>query len=558
MLLVSQVVDLVLAYRVRLGTADPPRPVSLAGPLQVFLPAHPRHVPSRLRPLSLSFYAIERHQATSVPQRHSKRCLFKLFSVYEDLSIVEHIYRCIEPKPTSMTECNKEPLLLLPTKTSIPGLSGQLLDQNDLGDFLVSEDWTKRMDRTGKGGTRSAKYSPKKQPNEQTRLLHDWQDIYASLIDESVTSTPNSRRNMAHLVGDLGRESGRARSPRIYLTSEILSIGLRVTDIDSDSEHFESSLISIFDSARKHDAKLIRLPVYPTTRSQPAELISIYNALVAIHLTPLSPQVPDRVRVIKERLARNVAADLLLASTAVRAVPGVSSSVISPRTVLEPSSSQPVGSSTPPCQTRIMPSSSGNNSQVNRQEENSVVSRLGIYTSIIPPASFFTASTSPEVSSIIRHLPASPYPDPASYSWQETERTLAAEHEEELAIEAAAQDPRAKRKAEKARLARAKKEEGRSLAIEEVAKARRELKTVVSSQATGRVAGVYGNSRMVQSSQVRGMDWDGVGQSQQSWPGQAQELPMTQPESGAFGTRRGATGVAQNKETMRKRRAAGF
>jgi hypothetical protein len=540
----------------------------MADPLHISLPPHPRYAMSLRRSCSILFRVVESSPDDTAIQSYPDQLFCKLFSLYEDLSIVEHIY-CVSKAGfySSTADCKQKPLLLpLPTRISLhrlrPSEAGQV---DDLKDFIVSDDrMGNDVDEIGHRGGRSRCDALTDSTKRELRSSHDWQDVYAFLTDEDGSgSAAVCRRDVADSVGVLQQECSRARSPRTHLVSEILSGGLSITDIDDDSAQLEN-LVSTFNSLGNDETMLIRLPITWSARHGAIELASIYNTLLRTHLAPLSPHIPDRVRVKKERLARNCAADVFLASSAIRALPAKRDPSPPLNSIPASTASQLVTSSMPLSQPSSMITASTLLSQGSREEAveddpiNPILTRLSIYTGTRSPPLQSNLSTDRNLSSLLRHLPSSSESNPASYSWQETERTIAIELEEEEALAAAARDPRARRKAEKAKAAKAKKEENRRLAAEELAKARDErLRVVTTGQATidADRPGVVSDNRAVQSSQIAGADWHGSGVGGE--PSSQHFVPMTQPEPGAFGARRAGQGTT-SRDPKPKKRAAGF
>lgn len=552
MLIASFLVDIASVFRIGRLDGHEYFPVSQADPLHILLPKAPDRVLSRHRPRSLLFRAIECRYDGQV-DRASSQNLFKLYSLYPDFSIVEHIYRSTETgfKPTAewATSC----ILSLPSQELLSRLAGKYPRRRDLEDFIVPDDWVER-DEDPAGSRRRGRYEyPKKTLTTQTKRYRDWQDIYAHLIDESKNSTRDSRTQVDALLKQFQDHLNESTLPGVHLLSEILSSRLHITDIDYDSEYLES-LISTFNSHQHVARKLVRHPIFLYQSRAPPGLTSIYDTIVSNHLTPLSHDAPDRVRVNKERLARKVAADIFLASTALCPILPSSTEASIRDLVPRLPSSQPTNPYPSPAETISQPSSSASNTlAMSTAEEDPIITRLRTYARISPPTSTLpigAISTNRTLSSILRHLPTSPVTNPTSYSWRATERLLAAEHENETLLAA---DPQARRKAEKAKLAQERREEARRRRFaEEAVRSQRVMPIVMSSQ-----VGSVGGAREVQSSQVQARDDYGPAGSSQ---GQRQEPPMTQPEMGLFGARPNiaTAGFGSMKVTKGKKRAAGF
>lgn len=580
-------------------------PVSLADPVSMFLPVHPRHIYSRCRPLSLSFCAIESHCRSEILENRPYS-FFKLFSLYEDLTVLEHLYSSTQPDFRPTLRAAESFVLSLPIRKPLRKRSLKHYDNRHCVDFIVPDDWVDEdSDPAAVGHRRGIEQAWKTSSLVRGRLTLDWQDVYAVLAEESKSSALKDRIAMNDLRKQFSAQLHLRVPSGKRLLSETLSSKLYITDVDHDSDQFER-LSKAFDLQHGPDMRLERLPTFTSDSSESDNLISLYDAVIANYLTPLSSQAADRIRVNKERLARRVAADLLLASTATCSVSRRTSKVSDPE--IAPSNSQPITSSIslpttsqltdPSSQPTLLTFMTSLTTPASPTVEDPILTRLRTYTTIThPPTSTHTSpllTTNPIMTSLLRHLPTSPHTDPATYSWRTTERTLAAEAQ--LANATTHTDPRSRRKAEKARLARIRREEARRRTAEEMASSQRFPPTVLSSsQFPGNAVGLgfgggsgsgvgvgYGSGigtgvgfrgeGGVQSSQPRAPAWDvGIGSSQGQtslgvgWgagAGVENEMAMTQPERGEFGTRPGVgTSAALTRKAGKgkgKKRAAGF
>jgi RNA polymerase I-specific transcription-initiation factor len=560
-LVFSRLIDLVLAFRLALVNGKRGLPVSSADPLPVFLPHHPHQCMSRSPPSSSVFRAVECHPEAEDADGSEKSFLFKLFSLYDDLSVVEHLYSSTEPGFGLTAGAPRLSVLQLPNGTAQPEVGPKRSDRATSGSFIVPDDvveWAACLSEKQHDGYSSHSKSTPRSP-EPPKL--DWQDVYNHVVKKEDGSALNARISMHSFISRLLDHLNQARLPEMALLSELVPFKLHIGDIDDDSDKFEQ-----FTSAtNSQQDRVTMLEQVRCSSSLPSGLSSTYDAFVAVHLTPFSPQIPDRVRVNKERLARKVSADLLLASTAILSrftVPTdlIDGDVLSKRATPQPALSASFPENSAP---RI---ASGPTTTIPKTptsataEEDTLLTRLRNYTTISPTSSF--SISTPTLTSILRHLPTSPFTDPHSYNYRATERTLAAEREEEVAIAAGLADPRARRRAEKARVRR---EEAKRRAIEEAVSRQRAPPMLLSSQVP---VGNFGHGvREVQSSQVRATVWDGDpgpshgqasghGQEDESRRDMQMQMPSTQPERGVFGTRLVA-GPGQRRDKGKKR-AAGF
>jgi RNA polymerase I-specific transcription-initiation factor len=569
-LVFSRLIDLALAFRLDLVNGKRGLPVSSADPLPIFLPHRPHHphhphqCMSRSPPSSSVFRPVECHREAEDADGSEKSFLFKLFSLYDDLSIVEHLYSCTEPGFGLTAGAPRLSVLQLPNGTAQPEVGPKRSDQATLGRFIVPDDvveWAACFSEKQPDGYSS---HSKSTPRSREPPKLDWQDVYNHVVKKEDDSALIARISMHAFISRLSDNLNQARLPEMALLSELVPFKLHIGDIDDDSDKFEQ-----FTSAtNSQQDRVTMLEQVRCSSSLPSGLSSTYDAFVAVHLTPLSPQIPDRVRVNKERLARKVSADLLLASTATFSRFTVPTDVIEGDVLSKRATPQPALSATFPENSAPRPASDLTTTITTitktpisaTAEEDTLLSRLRNYTTISPTSSF--SISNPTLTSILRHLPTSPFTDPQTYNYRATERTLAAEHEEEVAIAAGLADPRARRRAEKARVRR---EEAKRRAIEEAVSRQRAPPMLLSSQVP---VGNFGHGvREVQSSQVRATVWDGDpgpshgqasghGQEDESRRDMQMQMPSTQPERGVFGTKLVA-GPGQRRDKGKKR-AAGF
>lgn len=561
---------------VRVGQVDGEKQisVSLADPLPIFLPDHPHHIISSRRAWSLLFREVESDREVEGNAGRGPLQLFKLFALYDNLSIVEHLYASCEPGFGLTAGASFSSILRLPIHISRRRLRSNSNNDEELGEFVVPDNSDEDDDYSrGMEGQQGFGDPQRQRPTVQERPSLDWQDIYAYLTHESRFSALKTQIKMDSLLGRLSDHWDEAKRSGMPLLSEIMPCQLYITDVDDESEHFED-VISTFNSEHNRGIKLERLPILASDGRKAGRLSSIYDGIITIHLTALQPQAPDRLRVNRERLARRVTAHLLLASTTICPCPTASTAAVNGETTREVATSQP--SIQPPAGA---PTASRSASTIHATAsiaapEDPILTRLRKYTTISPLSSApLICSTNPIVSSILRHLPTSHDVDPRTYNWRATERTIAAEQEEQMAFAAVSADPRARKRAEKAKLARMRREESRRRAVEEIASSQRAPPKILSSSQLGNIGGGVGmaretglrgehGGREVQSSQLGATGWDGLaGSSQGQGQGHGMQMPMSQPERGLFGTRPGMLGVGPGtgrKRDKGKKRAAGF
>lgn len=182
-------------------------------------------------------------------------------------------------------------------------------------------------------------------------------------------------------------------------------------------------------------------------------LVSVYDSIVSHWLTPLSQQIPGRVRLAKEQLARRIAADVVLSSYCIRqvestdsnhlvSVPSMAQDTDGQRPPGASASSQPISSFPTPSPTATPSLTSGslsNHPFSLTSPEHSRLSRYTTFTGMAKPPSVLPKS----LSSALAHWKLGE--DPANYDW------LAVKHAQDLEAEYDEQELTAK---ERARLKR--------------------------------------------------------------------------------------------------------
>src|SRR2546423_1047332 len=263
--------------------------------------------------------------------------------------------------------------------------------------------------------------------------------------------------------------------------------------------------------------------------------IELYQSLVLHGLRPLPLEIPDRIRVNKERLARNVAADLALAGSAIR--PVIRESVRHPgQENSYADSAHPAAMSStsrPDLDLAHLAADSQTTPSLPRTAEGYSASvRLRAYTTVSKNAVTSVAPAS--VMGILAHLPSDVETDPARYDWRATEAAITAEHEDS----AETSDPRVRRRAEKLAQAKRKRIQSQTKIAEELVR-QRAPPAIGSSQIVLPTREVQSSQAMVPESNVFG----DLG-------------ALTQPERGAFGTRLSGKGLGRMNKG--RKRAAGF
>ena len=494
-------------------------------------------------PLSLRCLPIEARavKATQPPGR----LLHKLFALRKNMDVAEVLLRSLHPSlhgdnsPTPNT-------LLLPrvqyhkyhsTRSSKYAEPDSLDDfvVNDLvGEYAISRPILQSLNRSLRATNAG---------NILTRAAPlDWTDIYAQLDPTSTTAAPPQRFDLQdHLDTILTLSSNTATTlPGRHLLSTLSTPLPSISDVESSSIHLSSLILS------NNTLRLI-----PCTITHPTTMLSTYQSILPTWVTSLPPVIPDRIRVNKERLVRQIAADLTLATLAItQAPPDVQAlqsqsqsqsqtqrpSSTPARTLADLSISTLISSPSEPSSlpTPIPPVSASSQPPEGHYPS---LTRLRHYTTLKPNA---LLAHSASLADMLAHLPPSIDEDPASYSWRAVEETLAASGD--------APDPRSRRRADKARKRRERLAASSSQVHAQAADAAPPV--IGSSQLLPDTAPVIGSSQRAPLSSSQAVfpfpsSGGGVQSSSQALP-QSSGLPQSSM-SGRSGTTGGAKTAGKRK-----------
>jgi RNA polymerase I-specific transcription-initiation factor len=318
--------------------------------------------------------------------------------------------------------------------------------------------------------------------------------------------------------------------PGMSLLSDLSSPLLLVADLEASSTTITSLAQS---SSIDGQSSSILYPLPGRVGSNSA--LELYQSLVSDWLSRLPPEVPDRIRVNKERLARNVAAELALAAIATRpSIYDLETQTAQERIYpdLAPPAAVTSASSLDSTLADVTVHSQPISPLPSTADEHPAYVRLRTYTAVSSNA--VTLATPTRILDILAHLPSDAETDPSTYDWRTTEATITAEHDES----AEKADPRVRRRAEKLAQAKRRRMQLQTKAAEELVRQR-------APPAIGSTQMVL-QTREVQSSQVMVPERNESGDYG----------PMTQPERGAFGRRLG--GTESGRKDKGKQRTAGF
>ncbi len=479
-------------------------------------------------PLTIIFAPLEMEVPPKIARAALKSSLHKMFILNADYRITEALMQTYDLDGSSVGNGDEISAIPLPPKSYLRSATSKYAELNELDDFIVCDDEDPLNLGISKPGPQLASTHTATVTARRLTIV-DWENIYRMITERLPGSLSSKRTKFAEHLQEIRSNSEISQRPRpgVLLLSDFSTQSPRVVE-DVEECSATLSAFSFDDNHKEHEeSHFYQLPLT-------GNLLDSYQGLVSHWLGPLSSQVPDRVRVNKERLARTVAADIALSTMAIRSprpdvgVAAVPEKVYSNSAPAAEKSRTPFGdnpdSPLAPALSQLTPLESSTT------QEHPACNRLRAYTTIA--SNTITAPDSASLAGMLSHLPADTDIDPATYDWRGMEASIAAQIEDQTI------DPKARRRAEKlANLKRKRTEMQNKVAGEMVHQ--RAPPTIGSSQ-------MILPTREVQSSQVRSPDESGFGD----------HTPMTQPERGAFGTRIGIASGAR-REKMKKR-AAGF
>ncbi|WEW55643.1 hypothetical protein PRK78_001075 [Emydomyces testavorans] len=356
-------------------------------------------------------------------------------------------------------------------------------------------------------------------------------------FDDWISLTVNQLQNQ--VLGDALSDS-----PKTLL--ELLGVPPSLDAIDSNTQSFERFLQSMVDpvpeSLKHYRLSGLPLPFSSTSRlpvSMPAQqsdlsISALYDSLVYDWLSPLSDQVPNRLRMLKERMIRSVVTEMMLSRIC------LVHTETEEREVINLDEEGPSCMGLAPSQARRDKLKSSQDAISSSQEIKSVPAvdpcpesteslylSLRRYTSVKPQRAPLK-----RVTATISHWKVGT--DPSGYNWQTTVRTI--------------QDEQSQSE-EHSAIRRRRRREGRQRLQLEKAEKQASLPLPTPSLVDG--GRMWGS----QPDRVRGT---ASSAEPGLWSSQVKEedIPLTQVERGVFGSRE-ASRKKMVKE-RKKRRAAGF
>lgn len=443
---------------------------------------------------------------------------------------IEAFYRQGQENISATTEEAAGNFLLAPlSSTSQPYLSSRFVDEDDLDNFMVEDDTEGEGEWTAYNDSKPALQKEVQILSHRAASLQ-WDNI---LDERALQSDEKSRPGVAESLDRLyprGTRLWDGSSP--ISTLSYLLRAPRILDLETASQSVDKWINTI--QATGH---VFIQPVNSHTKSllyeiRHTNLLTLYNTFLFAYIAPLSPLVTDRIRVNREKIVRQAAADAFFGGMALRSKDHASETEdIHQASAKEVDSSDlQLYSSQPPMAT----------SQPLAQEP--IVSRLCSYTTFKRENPPILSTSSIPISNILEHLPNTINSDPKTYSYEATNKKIqnAQDEEAELLL-----NTRERRKFRRQSTKRLKALEKQTKYSQEVQLGRSMPPSVTNRRLAPTLPG-----REVRSSQP------GAPESSQS-QGQGTSMHnMSQPERGAYGTR--PPMKRKGKQKMVVKRKAGF
>lgn len=491
-------------------------------------------------PLSSAFHVLQTQTEGQGVDKSSNAFLATLFTMHKNLDIIEHLFASTELARL----CSSKPLyshaLAMPAAGKLGPSITKSFSTESLESFVVYNRVGRQLNLHCSRTSHSAKFQ---RPTEKCSLsskVRDWQGIYAYIV-KNQHDAGKADGSLTNALQSSTLPINSMSSGGVELLSTFLSLYLRVEEVDGDSDRLEGFVSSI--AQRVGPERIVkRFALTGSAKVRQRTLVDIYNLVIASQVDTLDSSVIDRVRVVRERLARAISVALIASTTA-----------------LLPAKTEPVlESETPNSQAgrkkteMTLPVSSPALSSAERMKPNPVADNdtmstsLSAYTEVtkLPSAAY---RCHPSLTSVLLHLPTTFNVDPSDYRFSATEHDLREARDSAAAEAAARADPQARRKAGKLQLAKAKKDHAKLKAAEVGFTPLKKPPQIYSSPGIAMSRGV---ERNVQSSQLgRTGSQNEMSSSSQVYP---EPLAMSQPEKGLFGQR------PTKKDKPSAKRRAGF
>lgn len=268
----------------------------------------------------------------------------------------------------------------------------------------------------------------------------NYNDIYDAMTcaayhgmtgEESLIETEEVSTVITRLKNQLINGSG-LQEPLRGTMFEASNTALRVADIDEASAQMQD-LVHQYDRSQSLDAQHITF-LYPlpmeTAHGQEVDMSSLYDSILQHWIAPLPASIPSRTRQVKERIARRIAAEVMLACSSIRqplaADPESSSSKDRPTARLGQDHGIPMSSQGSLEITGLAHITEPSSSQMNLPEQihsthPNAIARLSQHLHVTK----LPTTMPPNVSQVLMHWHLGA--DPKAYDWDTSTRIINAE-----------------------------------------------------------------------------------------------------------------------------------
>ena len=449
----SQRTSLVTALRMEKFTAQFSQFVCIGGPCHFELfEKNTTNGPSIF--IALSFHEIEFAPINS--DQNLELRMYKLFAQDTNLKVTEYLYQYIGAVSAG-AESFSDQALPLPSPAAQSWRESRNSDADMLEDFVVPDDHISTKDSP------SLERSESRRDKAGDAATTDLSDIYEVLTE--LRASEASRDVVDELRDSYQVIQSIESSKHVRLLSDIIPPLFETPNIEKASAALDTTLVA---QPMGQEQRLLQSVQLPLHGAAPASVLDHYNAMLTTWITPLSSNIPARIRVNRERRIRKIAADLTLSSVTLRHSPQESTQAKpGPASQAEPTEMD---------MSYIMNPLISSDSTRPVNQGQSALQRLQTYTSVIhPPQPPPTTSQQATLSSILAHLPTSlsnpTTSNPDSYSYATIESNLSAATRAQAL---ARLDERDRRKVERRR----EKERRREEAMGEFARRERESRRV--------------------------------------------------------------------------------
>jgi hypothetical protein len=523
---------MITVMRVGLNMEQSPLPVSLVDPTH--LSALNRDTETSqfgLRILAFRGLQVQRGPSTEPNDDHI--VLFKAFMARRDIPLDEVLYRCTEDGIFSTFDQPQSTAIPLPVLRPFTKSrwGKKYVDVEDLDDFVAEGDPKLWSFEKSSAHPRVRSSSDINQSRNTRSTTIDWEDIYSVAVgrdnDVAEDKTPIELAEALETL-QVGLTEGAETSTMLRTLGEIIGRPVLMSDFESGSRSLER-FCGELSKIRDLQVRLAHLPrLNALAGSMSVE--DLFHRLSERWIATLPLSTDNRIRLSRDRLARSVAADIILAIMTIGPrMEEPSTDTAEPQKRKE--ESMDPGVDEPPSSPPIIASTAAP-----VPTDDPACARLRRYGALTKP--IILLSTSTTLADMLAHLPTDINVDPSSYSWRETEARLATSHADEGAEKLHPQQEAARHKKAKKLAAAQKRRLEAQRQISQAAELDFAPPTItMTSQFT--------TMRQVQSSQERPPEEEDV-----------MPAVMTQPVTGTFGSRIGPAGKAQ--EVKKKKRQQGF